>query len=108
MRHTVWDVFLPAIGRMLYCLHMIGRILGGLVGAAIGFLMVWKSNYFAETFGSFSSWADTHLGGMRNVYKILGCLIIFISFLVVTDLHVIFFKSVFGSLFGVPTDSSGT
>lgn len=88
---------------------MIGRIIGGLVGAAVGFVMVWKSNYFAETFGSISSWADTHLGGMRNVYKILGVIIIFISFLVVTNLHVVFFKSVFGGLFGVPaSDANGT
>ena len=86
---------------------MLGRILGGLVGAGIGFVMVWKSDFFAETFGSISSWADTHLGGMRMVYKILGCLIIFISFLVITNLHVIFFTSVFGSLFGVPAASTG-
>lgn len=83
---------------------MIGRILGGLVGAGIGFLMVWKSNYFAETFGSISSWADTHLGGMRMVYKLIGVLIIFISFLVITNLHAIFFRSVFGSLFGIPAE----
>lgn len=83
---------------------MIGRIIGGLVAAGIGFVMVWKSNFFAETFGSLSSWADTHLGGMRVVYKILGCIIIFISFLVITNLHVAFFKTVFGGLFGVPAE----
>ncbi len=81
---------------------MLVRILGGLIAAGVGFLMVWKSNFFAETFGSISTWADTHLGGMRMVYKILGCLIIFIAFLVVTNLHVAFFKAVFGGLFGVP------
>ena len=83
---------------------MIGRIIGGLAGAGIGFIMVWKSNFFAETFGSLSSWADTHLGGMRVVYKILGCIIMFISFLVITNLHVAFFKSVFGGLFGAPAE----
>lgn len=87
---------------------MIGRIIGGLIGAAVGFVMVWKSNFFAETFGSLSSWADTHLGGMRVVYKVLGCIIIFISFLVITNLHVLFFTSVFGSLFGVPPSATGT
>jgi hypothetical protein len=81
---------------------MIGRIIGGLVAAAIGFVMVWKSNTFAETFGSISSWADSHLGGTRSVYKILGCVILFIGFLVITNLHVIFFRSVFGSIFGIP------
>ena len=65
-------------------------------------VMVWKSNWFAENFGSISSWADSHLGGMRVVYKVLGCIILFISFLVITNLHVIFFKAVFGGLFGVP------
>ena len=83
---------------------MIGRIIGGLVCAGIGFVMVWKSNYFADTFGSFSSWADSHLGGMRSVYKILGCVILFVSFLVITNLHVIFFRSVFGTLFGMPAE----
>lgn len=83
---------------------MIGRIIGGLVGAGIGFVMVWKSNFFSETFGSLSSWADSHLGGMRVVYKVLGCIIMFISFLVITNLHVAFFKSVFGGLFGTPAE----
>jgi len=90
--------------RVLYFLHMIGRILGGLAGAAIGFVMVWKSNYFADNFGSISTWADNHLGGPRTVYKVLGCLIIFICFLLITNLHVAFFKSVFGGLFGVPAE----
>ena len=89
---------------MLYCPHMIGRIIGGLLGAGLGFLLVWKSSWFADNFGSISSWADSHLGGMRVVYKILGCLIIFISFLVVTNLHVKFFVSVFGGLFGAPAE----
>ncbi len=86
---------------------MIGRIIGGLLGAALGFVMVWKSNWFAENFGSISSWADTHLGGMRFVYKLIGILIIFISFLTITNLHVIFFRSVFGSFFGVPSEATG-
>ena len=86
---------------------MLGRILGGLLGAALGFVMVWKSNFFAETFGSISTWADTHLGGMRMVYKLIGVLAIFISFLVITNLHVIFFRSVFGGLFGLPNDGAG-
>lgn len=89
---------------MLYFPHMIGRILGGLLGAALGFVMVWKSNFFAETFGSISSWADAHLGGMRMVYKMIGVLVIFISFLVITNLHAIFFRAVFGSLFGLPEE----
>lgn len=84
---------------------MLGRIIGGLIGAGLGFLLVWKSNFFSETFGSISSWADAHLGGMRAVYKLIGVLIIFISFLVITNLHVAFFQSVFGGLFGVPSGS---
>ena len=83
---------------------MIARIIGGLVCAGIGFVMVWKSSWFAENFGTISSWAEQHLGGGRAVYKILGCIILFISFLVITNLHVIFFKSVFGGLFGVPPE----
>ena len=91
---------------MVYFSYMIGRILGGLFGAGIGFVMVWKSNFFAETFGSISSWADTHLGGMRMVYKLIGILMIFISFLVITNLHFIFFRAVFGSLFGIPDEAT--
>ncbi|WKZ28924.1 MAG: hypothetical protein QY323_05370 [Patescibacteria group bacterium] len=85
---------------------MIGRILGGLAGAVLGFLLVWKSNFFAETFGSISTWADTHLGGMRMVYKMIGVLMIFISFLVITNLHFIFFRAVFGSFFGIPDEAA--
>lgn len=83
---------------------MIGRIIGGLLGAALGFVLVWKADFFSETFGSISSWADSHLGGTRAVYKFMGVIIIFISFLVITDLHVRFFTSVFGGLFGVPAE----
>ncbi len=86
---------------------MVGGFFGGLVGAARGVVIVWLSNFFAETFGSISTWADTHLGGMRMVYKMIGILVIFISFLVITNLHFIFFRSVFGSLFGIPNDGMG-
>ena len=90
---------------MLYFHYMLGRILVGVIGAGLGFLMVWKSNAFAETFGSISDWADAHLGGTRMVYKWIGVLAIFISFLVITNLHFLFFRAVFGSLFGIPDDA---
>lgn len=83
---------------------MIGRIIGGLVGAAVGFMLVWKSRWFQENFGSISEWADAHLGGTNMVFKLIGIVIIFISFLVVTNLHVAFFQGVFGSFFGVPAE----
>ena len=85
---------------------MIGRIIGGLLGAGVGFLLVWKSRWFEQNFGSISSWADAHLGGTNAVFKIIGVLIVFISFLVVTNLHVAFFQSVFGGAFGVPAQPS--
>jgi hypothetical protein len=81
---------------------MLARILGGLAGAAVGFILVWKSRWFEGNFGSISSWADEHLGGTNMVFKLIGILIIFISFLVVTNLHVVFFESVFGGVFGGP------
>lgn len=84
---------------------MIGRIIGGLLGAALGFVLVWKSDFFANNFGSISDWADSHLGGTRTVYKFIGIIFIFISFLVITGLHVRFFTSVFGGLFGVPAET---
>ena len=87
---------------------MLTRILGGLAGAIVGFILVWKSRWFQENFGSISSWADTHLGGTNMVFKLIGIVIIFISFLVMTNLHVIFFTSVFGGAFGVPeTETQG-
>lgn len=80
------------------------RIILGLLGAGVGFLLVWKSNWFNDNFGSISSWADEHLGGTRAVYKLLGVLIIFIGFLAATNLHVSFFRALFGGLFGLPEE----
>ncbi len=60
----------------------------GLVVALIGVLLVIKSEWFFENFGSIS-WAEEHLGtsgGSRLMYKLIGLAFIFIGFLVITNL----------------------
>ncbi len=82
---------------------MIGRIIGGLVGLAVGFVLVWKSEWFQVNIGSIQ-WAEEHFGtsgGSRLMYKLIGILIIIISFLVITNLQQQAFVSIFGWLFGV-------
>ena len=66
---------------------MIARILIGLLVAAIGWLMVWKTQWFLNMIG-YIAWAEQHLGsgGTRLFYKLLGTLIIIIGFIVVTNL----------------------
>ena len=66
---------------------MIARILIGLLVCAIGWLMVWKTQWFLDMLGSVS-WAEQHLGsgGTRLFYKLLGTLIIIVGFIVVTNL----------------------
>lgn len=82
---------------------MIGRILIGLLGVVVGFLIVWKSEWINNNFGS-SAWAEAKFGGAggsRLLYKLIGLTFIFIGFLTVTNLHKVFFVAVFGGLFGL-------
>jgi hypothetical protein len=78
---------------------MITRILVGLLLVAIGFVFVWKTSKFIETFGSID-WADQKLGGGGTylVYKTLGIIIIFVGFLWATNLWQAFLEATLGSI----------
>jgi hypothetical protein len=82
---------------------MLARVLGGLAIAAVGFVLVWKSEWFHVNFGAIQ-WAEEKMGssgGSRLMYKLIGLVVLFISFLMITNLHKIFFISVFGGIFGI-------
>lgn len=68
---------------------MIGKIIVGLIIATIGFMPVWKTEWFLINFGRIG-FAEKYLGydgGSRLMYKIIGTIIIMIGFLYVTGLH---------------------
>lgn len=77
------------------------RIIIGFLVAGIGFLMVYKTNWFYENLGSIS-WAERNLmgGGSRLVYKLLGMVTIIVGFLVVTNLHKEVIGGILASIFG--------
>lgn len=50
--------------------------------AAVGFLLVWKTEWLVQNFGHID-WAEQHLGsdgGTRLFWKLIGILIILIGF----------------------------
>lgn len=55
-----------------------------LIGIAIGFLIIWKSEWILEQFGRID-WAEIHLGGgTRLFWKLVGLAIILLSLLYFT------------------------
>ncbi len=80
---------------------MIQRILIGLVIVALGWLLVWKTDWFMSIMG-YVDWAEKWLGGggTRLFYKLLGTLIIVIGLMVMTNLFNSFAASVIGGVFG--------
>lgn len=87
---------------------MIARVIIGIIIAAIGFILVWKSEWFHQNFGRIQ-WAEEHMGssgGSRLMYKLIGIAIIFIGFITVTNLHKQFLNATLGKLFGLKTDQT--
>jgi len=71
------------------------------VGVALGALMVIKTEWLVENFGT-SSWAEEHLGtsgGTRLLYKLIGIAIIFIAMMGATGLLGGFVMGTVGKLF---------
>ncbi len=81
-------------------MSIIFRILIGLVLVAIGFFFVWKTRKFMETFGRIE-WADAKLGGggTNLMYKFIGLILIFVGFMVATNLWNAFLEATLGSIF---------
>ena len=66
----------------------LGKFILGMIIAAIGFLITWKSEWLLNNFGRIS-FAEKHLhgeGGSRLMYKLIGILVIIIGLLYATDL----------------------
>jgi len=77
------------------------KLIWGLVGVALGALMVIKTEWLVENFGT-SSWAEEHLGtsgGTRLLYKLIGIAIIFIAMMGATGLLGGFVMGTVGKLF---------
>ncbi len=73
----------------------------GLLGVAVGVFLVIKTEWMVNNFGSIA-WAEKYLGGggTRTFYKLLGIIIIIISFLALTGLLGKVVLAIFGPLFG--------
>lgn len=75
----------------------------GILAIVFGTLMVIKTEWFLENFGS-NAWAEQHLGadgGSRLMYKLIGLAIIIIAMLGVTGLLGGIIMGIFSSLFMV-------
>lgn len=62
------------------------HIVFGLLGTVLGVLIVWKSEWIYRTFGSVAT-AEKYLGfegGTRLMWKLVGLLVIFMSWLYMT------------------------
>ena len=67
---------------------MFGRIIFGLIVAAVGAVVTIKAEWIYQNFGAIPS-ADKYLGtegGSRLAYKLIGILISIIGFLIMTNL----------------------
>ncbi len=58
----------------------------GIILIGIGFVIIWKSNWLMDNMGRIE-WAEMHLGsdgGTRLFYKLIGVVIILLSFLLMS------------------------
>jgi len=65
-----------------------GQFMTGMIVALIGFIFVWKSDWFLKNFGRIP-FAEKYLGtegGTRLFYKLIGLLIMFGAFMHAVDL----------------------
>ncbi|MBU0648858.1 hypothetical protein KJ969_02030 [Patescibacteria group bacterium] len=79
---------------------MIARIIIGLIIVAAGVAMVMRTQWFMSIVGQIA-WAEAHLGGggSRALLKIIGLALIFIGFLVVTNMWESVIVWILGPLF---------
>lgn len=77
------------------------HIIYGILGIAVGALIVMKSEWLVQNFGA-NDWAETHMGtsgGTRLLYKLIGLAIILFSLLSVAGLMDDILVGIFGRLF---------
>jgi len=73
----------------------------GILFIGVGFLFVWKTEWFMENFGRIA-WAEEKLdveGGSRIAYKLIGIALIFIGFLLITNMWEGFLMATLGKIF---------
>lgn len=73
----------------------------GILAVAAGIGLVIKTQWFLENFGTIN-WAEQHLGyngGTRLMYKIIGLVLIFVGFLLITNLFGGFVEGTLGKIF---------
>ena len=73
------------------------RFILGIIGIAIGFILVWKADWIVNNFGRVN-WAEQHLGvegGTRLLWKLIGLFIITIALLYMFG----FIEGVIGAIF---------
>jgi len=76
------------------------RIIIGILMVAIGTLLIFKSEWFYQNFGSIA-WAENNLGtsgGSRLMYKLIGLVFIFVGMMVATNLFTGFLMATVGRL----------
>ncbi|HEU0050538.1 MAG TPA: hypothetical protein VFQ60_00590 [Patescibacteria group bacterium] len=81
-------------------MNLVLQILIGLGIAAVGVYFVFKTETILEFFGVVE-WAETKIGpgGTRLFYKLLGIVIIFLGFVVATNLWNALLQATIGKLF---------
>ena len=74
----------------------------GVLAMVVGAIVVIKSEWFLDNFGSIS-WAENHLGGggSRLAYKLMGLILVAGSLMIMTGVMQAIILNVFGSLFGI-------
>lgn len=78
---------------------MFQRVLVGLIFVAVGFLMVWKTDFFYRIFGRIPTGEKMFgTGGTRVFIKLFGILAIIVGFFVITRFHERILDSIFGRL----------
>ncbi|MEK7680776.1 MAG: hypothetical protein AAB348_01895 [Patescibacteria group bacterium] len=77
------------------------RYIIGILMAAIGVILVLKTEWFIQNFGT-SAWAEAKFGyngGTRLMYKLVGTAFIFFGFLTVTNMISGFLFGTVGKIF---------
>ncbi|MFA5029849.1 MAG: hypothetical protein WC518_03905 [Patescibacteria group bacterium] len=78
---------------------MLVRIIVGIIGAVVGFLMVFRPKFFLDAIGE-QAWMEKVFGSGGGIsgYKVMGVVIVIISFLIMTGLIEGVLMAIFGPL----------